>query len=116
MLNTFSNDSPPSTRVFMRNSLILILTGVAACASSGAQSRTPSPREQFLRGVQPLQQQSRALADTTYDVVIRNGRVLDGEGNPWILADVAHPATAVREDRQDHGARQDGDRRAPAST
>jgi N-acyl-D-amino-acid deacylase len=24
-----------------------------------------------------------------YDVVIRNGRVLDGEGNPWILADVA---------------------------
>src|SRR5437764_9587622 len=27
--------------------------------------------------------------DTVYDVVIRNGRVLDGEGNPWILADVA---------------------------
>lgn len=25
----------------------------------------------------------------TYDVVIRNGRVLDGQGNPWILADVA---------------------------
>ena len=24
-----------------------------------------------------------------YDVVIRNGRVLDGDGNPWILADVA---------------------------
>jgi len=32
---------------------------------------------------------SRATpADTVYDVVIRNGRVLDGEGNPWILADV----------------------------
>lgn len=27
--------------------------------------------------------------DQTYDVVIRNGRVLDGAGNPWILADVA---------------------------
>ena len=27
--------------------------------------------------------------DTIYDVVIRNGRVLDGAGNPWILADVA---------------------------
>jgi adenine deaminase len=25
----------------------------------------------------------------TYDVVIRNGRVLDGQGNPWIAADVA---------------------------
>ena len=24
-----------------------------------------------------------------YDVVIRNGRVLDGAGNPWIAADVA---------------------------
>jgi len=27
--------------------------------------------------------------DRPYDVVIRNGRVLDGAGNPWILADVA---------------------------
>jgi len=26
---------------------------------------------------------------TDYDIVIRNGRVLDGAGNPWILADVA---------------------------
>ncbi len=26
---------------------------------------------------------------TPYDVVIRNGRVLDGAGNPWIMADVA---------------------------
>src|SRR5215210_3666074 len=24
-----------------------------------------------------------------YDIVIRNGRVLDGAGNPWIAADVA---------------------------
>src|SRR5688572_12644648 len=28
-------------------------------------------------------------AQTEYDVVIRNGRVLDGLGNPWVLADVA---------------------------
>src|SRR5256885_6203050 len=27
--------------------------------------------------------------DTLYDIVIRNGRVLDGQGNPWIAADVA---------------------------
>jgi N-acyl-D-aspartate/D-glutamate deacylase len=31
---------------------------------------------------------TRAAAQD-YDVVIRNGRVLDGAGNPWILADVA---------------------------
>src|SRR6187200_666990 len=30
-----------------------------------------------------------AAQTTPYDVVIRNGRVLDGSGNPWILADVA---------------------------
>lgn len=27
--------------------------------------------------------------DADYDIVIRNGRVIDGAGNPWILADVA---------------------------
>lgn len=27
--------------------------------------------------------------DAVYDIVIRNGRVLDGAGNPWIRADVA---------------------------
>ncbi len=30
-----------------------------------------------------------AAAAGEYDVVIRNGRVLDGAGNPWIVADVA---------------------------
>lgn len=30
-----------------------------------------------------------AASSDGYDVVIRNGRVLDGAGNPWILADVA---------------------------
>ncbi|HEY2854491.1 MAG TPA: amidohydrolase family protein [Gemmatimonadaceae bacterium] len=40
----------------------------------------------FLSGVARAQQ---TTADTVYDIVIKNGRVLDGEGNPWILADVA---------------------------
>lgn len=30
-----------------------------------------------------------AQAPATYDVLIRNGRVLDGSGNPWMAADVA---------------------------
>ena len=33
--------------------------------------------------------QPTSSGDSIYDVVIRNGRVLDGAGNPWILADVA---------------------------
>jgi len=32
---------------------------------------------------------ARAENDPEYDIVIRNGRVLDGAGNPWIRADVA---------------------------
>ena len=31
----------------------------------------------------------QGLAQTPYDLVIRNGRVLDGSGNPWFRADVA---------------------------
>ena len=37
----------------------------------------------------PLPALGQTPAAATYDVVIRNGRVLDGAGNPWILADVA---------------------------
>ena len=27
--------------------------------------------------------------EPVYDLVIRNGRVIDGSGNPWFLADLA---------------------------
>ncbi len=37
---------------------------------------------------------SLARADDPYDIIIRNGRVIDGAGNPWYQADVA-----VRGDR-----------------
>ncbi len=53
----------------------------AALFSAGAQTPTTQ--------VAPAAPRPSAQADTVYDVVIRNGRVLDGEGNPWILADVA---------------------------
>lgn len=35
------------------------------------------------------QERPASGAAPDYDIVIRNGRVLDGAGNPWILADVA---------------------------
>ena len=37
----------------------------------------------------PAAARQSAEAPPAYDVVIRNGRVLDGAGNPWIRADVA---------------------------
>jgi hypothetical protein len=30
---------------------------------------------------------ANAQTDAQYDLVIRNGHVLDGAGNPWIIAD-----------------------------
>jgi N-acyl-D-amino-acid deacylase len=42
-----------------------------------------------LAGIVTLSAAAQAQrADSAYDVVIRSGRVLDGQGNPWILADV----------------------------
>jgi N-acyl-D-amino-acid deacylase len=43
----------------------------------------------FLMGCAPTPRTAPAPSATGYDVVIRGGRVLDGAGNPWILADVA---------------------------
>jgi N-acyl-D-amino-acid deacylase len=40
----------------------------------------------ILTAAAPAAQQPAAA---TYDIVVRNGRVLDGMGNPWIVADVA---------------------------
>jgi N-acyl-D-amino-acid deacylase len=48
--------------------LVTVLAGAMAVGAAGAQE---------------------AVARAPYDVVIRNGRVLDGSGNPWIAADVA---------------------------
>ena len=53
-------------RSLFTSSLITLLLLNAAAVSVAAQTGEPA-----------------------YDVVIRNGRVLDGAGNPWILADVA---------------------------
>ena len=54
--------------------LALALIGCTP-ASRAAPPAPPAPRDPRPVG--------------SYDVVIRNGRVLDGAGNPWILADVA---------------------------
>jgi N-acyl-D-aspartate/D-glutamate deacylase len=61
--------------------------GVAGCAAPSTATG-PAPMPSPVREPQqPLRTPSGA--DAAYDVVIRHGRVLDGQGNPWILADVA---------------------------
>ena len=63
--------------------MLATLLGTSACASSSAvpaASQAPPP---VAAAATPAMSD-----DSTYDVVIRNGRVLDGAGNPWIRADV----------------------------
>ena len=48
--------------------------GACAAHAPRAAAQTPAPPPS---------------TDPAYDVVIRNGRVLDGQGNPWVRADVA---------------------------
>ena len=55
---------------------------IAGCAKPPV-SHTPTPTPTAAPAA------PSATADSSYDIVIRNGRVLDGAGNPWILADVA---------------------------
>lgn len=62
--------------------LLLALTTAVSCAT------TQTPAAAILSGATPRLSAAPA-DDSVYDVVIRNGRVLDGAGNPWIRADVA---------------------------
>src|SRR5687767_9177082 len=65
-----------------------ILATLAGCAPATVTPRAPSPTPS--RADTPdLRPGTSDLARSEYDLVIRNGRVLDGSGNPWILADVA---------------------------
>ncbi|MBC7674312.1 MAG: amidohydrolase family protein [Polaromonas sp.] len=54
-----------------------------ACAAGGASQATQAPAPT----TSPIISTSTSAA-SDYDIVIRNGRVLDGAGNPWIRADV----------------------------
>jgi curli biogenesis system outer membrane secretion channel CsgG len=63
------------------------LAGPAACASAPAAARPSEPAA-------PAAANVPAGGEAKYDVVIRGGRVLDGAGNPWILADSGSGAGA----------------------
>ncbi|MGI8498468.1 MAG: hypothetical protein ACR2OG_12885 [Gemmatimonadaceae bacterium] len=63
---------------------LVILPILVGCATSGAQRRAPEAASPAVVERAP----TRPAGDTLYDLIIRHGRVLDGEGNPWILADV----------------------------
>ena len=66
----------------------VLWSGLALSACSAARpARAPSPAVVAQASGDALDGRAR-LGGAAYDVVIRHGRVLDGMGNPWILADV----------------------------
>jgi N-acyl-D-amino-acid deacylase len=70
--------------------LLTLLSVATLSATACATGRQPvSPAATPSRAAPPPATASaRSPDDSIYDIVIRNGRVLDGEGNPWIAADV----------------------------
>ncbi len=69
----------------LRHAALFIALG-AACGRRPVQT-TPDPG--VLAGRPAAPDAAARTGRPEYDIVIRNGRVLDGAGNPWILADVA---------------------------
>jgi N-acyl-D-aspartate/D-glutamate deacylase len=69
---------------------LLLLGLLVGCASTRGPAGVAAPAPaQTDTAQRPPRTAERAVSDRDYDLVIRNGRVLDGAGNPWILADVA---------------------------
>ena len=64
--------------------VLVLLSACATAPSATTPASTPAPQPSVPESVA----RTVRAADDGYDVVIRNGRVLDGMGNPWIRADV----------------------------
>src|ERR1035441_1527867 len=63
---------------------ILLLVGIAMppmIANSSSSS--------FSTQVMPPEAEPRRPTSSTYDVIIKNGRIIDGAGNPWVSGDLA---------------------------
>ncbi|MGQ0648390.1 MAG: N-acyl-D-amino-acid deacylase family protein [Gemmatimonadaceae bacterium] len=75
------------TREMIRKRLgVLLLASAVACQTQPVQTG-PTPAV-VTQAVARPNDATPGVRMAEYDIVIRNGRVVDGMGNPWILADV----------------------------
>ena len=73
---------PLGSRALLPRALWTLALLALAGAPLAGQTSLPSPAGPQLANLVPS-------PEPEFDIVIRGGRVLDGAGNPWILADVA---------------------------
>ena len=76
-------------RVPLTGTLAAVLVAAGCSRSVVAPSPSPAPAVGPAVAAIPSGSAQTSSSDSVHDVVVRNGRVLDGAGNPWILADVA---------------------------
>ena len=73
----------------MKRKSLVALGIVAACGAARSQTAAPAARLTAAGGCGTRSASPPAAsADVAYDVVIRNGCIIDGQGNPVIFADV----------------------------
>ncbi len=63
---------------------ILLLVGITMPPMKANLSSSSFPTQ-----VKPLETEPQSLTSSTYDVIIKNGRIIDGAGNPWVSGDLA---------------------------
>jgi N-acyl-D-aspartate/D-glutamate deacylase len=83
-----------AARLVVRAYLLgVLVAGCAPPATTASPAPAPASRPAEARAPRTADRapavSDRAPTSQEYDLVIRNGRVLDGAGNPWINADVA---------------------------
>lgn len=70
-------------RAFAAAVSILLFVAIAMLPVANSSSVS------FSALVRPLEAEPRSLTSNTYDVIIKNGRIIDGAGNPWVSGDLA---------------------------
>lgn len=68
--------------------LLAAAAATAALAASSACGAATS-QEHATAGARPQANVASGTQDARYDLILRNGRIVDGTGNPWYVADVA---------------------------
>jgi hypothetical protein len=86
-------------RAFATTVSTLLFVGIATPPIANSSSLS------FSTQIKPLEAESQSLTSSTYDVIIKNGRIIDGAGNPWVSGDLAIQGDRIAAIGRFHGAK-----------